>query len=88
MALNLEVSMETNRTSGSVHPGRARQADLWLQTRLRRMRGKGLTARLERDHSWKVEVDGDGGTVVLSGRTGTNEVTTSFRAKETSIKST
>lgn len=82
MSLNLEVQMETNRTWGSVYPGRARQADGWLQARLRRIRGKGLIARLERDRTWKVEVDGEGGTLILSGRTGTNEIRTTFVPKE------
>ena len=85
--LNLEIVMETNRTWGSAQPGRVRQADEWLQARLRRMRGKGLTARLGRDRSWRVEVDGDGGTLVVSGRTGTNEVTTAFVPAEAATRS-
>ncbi len=77
--LNLEIVMETNRTSGSEYPGRARQADQWLRARMRQMGdGRGMTATLQRDRRWRVEVVGEGGTNVVTGRTGTNEVTVTF----------
>ncbi len=77
---NLEIVMNTDRTSGSVYPGRARQGNHWLEARLQTTTGggKGMTARLQRDRCWRVEVVGKGGTNVITGRTGTNEVTVTF----------
>jgi hypothetical protein len=82
MPLNLEIQMETNRTWGDLYPGRARLADGFLVARLRRLRGKGLVAKLDNRKRWEVEVDAEGGGIlVLSGLVGTNEVTTAYRPK-------
>ncbi len=77
-ALTLGIHMETNRTTVSrAHPSLNRQADRWVRANLRSLMSS-LTVDLYHGDRWELRFDADGGTYVLRGKLGTNEIATTF----------